>query len=227
MRSPDSFSEPSRAMRFAATMLSVAATLFTGCAPQVKVEGARHAEPARKQAFARLLVVGVSHDFNQRCAFEYSMVTQLRTETMDAAASCDSMNSKEQLSRESIERLVASLKPDSVLATLLVGKNYSVQEGGGMDTRGGAYYKATDIGFAPSYYGAWGMPVVYAEFETAPPITTLKGEVHVHSRLYDARDATLIYSVDTTARDLDSPQSALATITPPIAERLRKEGLIH
>jgi hypothetical protein len=33
-------------------------------------------------------------------------------------------------------------------------------------------YKATDAGYATGYYGVYGVPVVYGEFQTASSITT-------------------------------------------------------
>ena len=66
------------------------------------------------------------------------------------------MNSAEPLTRENIERVVASVHADAVLATRLVSLNSGQQVGGSNDTRGDALYKSTDFG-----YGAYGMPVTY------------------------------------------------------------------
>jgi len=86
-----------------------------------------------------------------------------------------------------------------VLATILVSKEFDVEDGGSRDTRGGAYYKATGSGYATGYYGAYGVPVVYGEFQTAPSIMTMKGEVRITTKVFETRGATLVYTLDTVA----------------------------
>ena len=104
------------------------------------------------------------------------------------------------------------------------------KEGGSRDTRGSAMYKATDAGYATGYYGGYGtygVPVIYGEFATAPPLTTVQDEVRVSSRFYETRDKTLIYTLDTHARNLESTDVALSDIATAIANQLRREGLTH
>jgi hypothetical protein len=67
---------------------------------------------------------------------------------------------------------------------------------------------------------------VYGTFVTSPSITTLQGNVHVMSRLFETQGAKLIYTVDTKAKDLESRDEALLDITPAIAARLRQEKLV-
>lgn len=71
------------------------------------------------------------------------------------------------------------------------------------------------------------MPVVYAEFETAPSITVVNGEIELATKLYETRGATLIYEMNTKARNLESRAAGLVEVTAPIAERLRRDGLIR
>jgi hypothetical protein len=134
------------------------------------------------------------------------------------------MNSAEPLTRENIERVVASVHADAVLATRLVSLNSGQQVGGSNDTRGDALYKSTDFG-----YGAYGMPVTYVEFQTAPPLTRITSSIHVVTKLYATRDATLLYTLDTETKsqEVDSTEATLITITAPIADRLRRDGLIR
>jgi hypothetical protein len=126
------------------------------------------------------------------------------------------------LTRANIERVVASVKADAVLATTLVALDVGASEGNSMDTRGDSRYKAIGIGFAD-----YGMPVTYAEFQTAPPITTLKSTVHVLTKVYETRDAKLVYTIDTKTKghEVESTQDSILRITAPTAERLRHDGL--
>jgi hypothetical protein len=201
------------------------ATGLAACAPQVSVKSGPTDAATGRHTYERIMVVGVSPDVNQRCAFERFMVSQLATEKTVVFASCNAVKTKDPLTRESLEEAVAAQKPDAVLATILVSRDYGLKEGHGRDDRGDASYKATDYGWASGYYGIYGVPVVYGEFRTLPSITTLQGEVHVSSRLFETSGATVVYTLDTVAKNLESREEALARIATPIAERLRRDGL--
>jgi len=204
--------------------------LLASCTSQVSMDSGWEENASRDQSFTQVLVIGVSPHVNGRCHFENFMVSQLRSASVKAKASCNVMTTSEPLTREAIELAVAEYGADAVLATTLVDSEVGAKEGGGRDTRGGGYYKATDTGWANRYYGGYGadgVPVVYVEFETAPVITTVEGEASIHTMLYATSDASLVYTLTTTATDLHSRDDAFATITAPIADRLVREGLIR
>ena len=71
------------------------------------------------------------------------------------------------------------------------------------------------------------MPVVYGEFETAPSVFSITGTAELYSRLFETRDATIVYTLVTKAKSLDSREMAIARIAPAIADRLLKDGLVH
>jgi len=204
----------------------VGAALFAGCVQaKTTVKGTWQEGAPRKQSFTRVLVVGVSPNVNQRCAFEFFMASQLQSESVQVIRSCDAVKEKNPLTLESIEQAVAAAKADAVLATSLVSREIESKEGGSRDTRGNASYKATDAGFATGYYGVYGVPVVYGEFVTAPAFTIAQGAARVASRFYQTRDRALIYTLDTQATKLESTDAALHDIAAAIADKLRREGL--
>jgi hypothetical protein len=176
---------------------------------------------SRDQSFSRILIVGISPDIDQRCPFERALASKIKSANTVAFVSCDVMPPKTPLTRESIEAAVAAKDADAVLATSLISKEWDVEKGGTHDTRGDALYKATD-----AYYGVYGT-VVAADFQASAPITTLKGEAHVTSKLYETRGATVVYTVDTKVRNIESRGEGLAAITAPIGKKLRKDGLIR
>jgi len=205
---------------------------LAGCSmQQVRVDGGRVAGATPDQSFARVLVVGITTSASARCDFESFMATQIRATGADAKASCNLMNTSDPLTRESIEAVVKDYGADAVLATVLVKADMGAETGGARETRGGGYYKATGTGYADYYYrggyGAYGVPVVYGEFRMAPVITTISGTVTVRSMLYATSNAALVYEISTTASDLASRDKGLAAITPPIAQRLKKDGLLR
>jgi len=208
-----------------ATSLSLLALTFwlCGCSG-VSVKGSWQEGAPRDQTYAKLLVIGVSPDRDLRCAFEATFASQLKSASTTAITSCQQMSAKEPLTRENVERAAASVHADAVLATRLVSMSAGHGEGNSNDMRGTDLYKATDFA-----YGAYGMPVTYVDFQTAPPLTSLKSSLHVLTKLYETRGAMLVYTIDTVTKsqEIDSTEATLVTITAPTADRLRKAGLIR
>jgi hypothetical protein len=204
------------------SLLSVTVWLC-GCSG-VSVKGEWQDGAPRNQTYTRLLVIGVSPDRDLRCAFESTFASQLRSASTTAISSCEQMSAKEPLTRENVERAAASVHADAVLATRLVSMGIGHGQGNSDDMRGDSQYKATDFA-----YGAYGMPVTYVDFQTAPPLTSLTSSLHVLTRLYETHGATLIYQIDTVTKsqEIDSTEATLVTITAPTADRLRRAGLIR
>ena len=202
-------------------LLLLGAGLLAASPSHAQVKGGWSENASHDQTFSRVLVVGLSPDLNQRCAFERSMAGQIRTGGATTFVSCDAIPKDTQLSRESIEAAVAAKNADAVLETSLVSQSSQVEEGGTEDTRGMAMYKASDAYFGP--YGS----VVAGNYHVADPLTAIQGDAHILSKLYETRGATAIYTVDTKVKHIESRGQVLAEITPPIAKKLRKEGLIR
>jgi hypothetical protein len=207
------------------TWLSVVSlALWLGGCAGVSTKGSWQEGAPRNQTFSRLLVIGVSPDRNIRCAFESTFTSQLRSASTTVFSSCDQMKPNEALNRENVERAVAAVHADGVLVTRLVSASASHKEGTSDDMRGNSVYKATDFA-----YGAYGMPVTYVDFQTAPPLTSITSSLHILTQLYETQNAKMIYTIDTTTKlqEVDSTGATLMTITAPTADRLRRAGLIH
>jgi hypothetical protein len=211
----------------AAMFLMAGLSGLAGCSSQPSSSGAWTEGSKRGQAYQRVLIVGVSPNINQRCPFERFLATRVKANGTVAIVSCDAMDHKAPLSPEAVKAAVAAQKADAVIATNLVSKQWGVEEGGERDTRGGGMYKATDTGYMTNWYGAYGMPVVYGEFQTQSSIDTLQSDARVQTRVFDAQSATLVYSMDTKARGVSSPGAGLAAVTTEITDKLRKSGLIR
>jgi len=212
----------------AAWLLGVALlTLLAGCTGRPTVKSSWGEGSSRDQRFARLLVVGVSPDYTQRCNFEYWLVRDLHSSKAAADASCNYMGKDEPLTRESIERLVKTLHSDGVLATRMVASNWTTKEGGSHDTRSTGSYKYIASGWDTGFYGAYGVPVDYYEFKTLPSIINSRGAGHIVTRLYETHGASVVYTIDTKVKDVESSQLGLAMATPAIADRLRSARLIQ
>jgi hypothetical protein len=211
-------SQPSLAV--AALILAVAG--IAGCTQSIRATGTWNEGATRPQTFRKVLVVGVTPDYNQRCNFEWVLATKLRSEAVESITSCSLMKADVQLSRESIEPVVRSSGADGVVATRLVDSGASLKRGGTDDTRGSAMYKATDMG-----YGYYGMPVVYGEFASSRPIVEMESTFEVVTQVYETRGASQVYSVKTAGKSRDDINIVREDISWAIADRLRKAGLIQ
>ncbi|MCL4792442.1 MAG: hypothetical protein KJ040_10380 [Gammaproteobacteria bacterium] len=203
------------------------AVSLAGCTSSVKLKGEWSESVEGNPVFGNLLVVGVSPDRNVRCAFERALATRLRSDTVKATASCAVMAVDAQLSRETVVAAVGSIGADAVIATSLVAVNAGAREGGSREERGGGYYKPTAYGYDYGYFGAYGVPVVYGEFETFPSVLSVSGVVELATNVYETRSAEKVYGMTTRAKNLESRGMALAMITPRIAERLRDDGVVR
>jgi hypothetical protein len=169
----------------------------------------------------------VSPDDNARCRFEQFLADQIQSDATTAISSCDVVTPLKPLTQAGIEQAVSAQQADAVLATILVSDQQSDVEGGDRDTRGGDYFKAEGTGYAPDFWGLYGVPVVYGQFEDLPPIYTLEGTVEVQTRVYETQSHTLVRTVKTKAKHLESSDQAAAAITDDLAKQLRREGVVR
>ena len=220
---------PRSSLRRFVPVVVVAGIVLSGCSSQGKVSGGWAEGAAQGQTFKRVLVVGVSPDLDARCNFERFLAARIQSESTVAMTSCASVTKRDPLTRESIEEAVKAKQADAVVATILVSKEWYTKKGGDRDTRGGGAYKAVDSGWGEAYgfYGVYGVPVIYAEFQTAPSVTTLKSDVEVRTMVYATSNASLVYTLDTKAKSLEGRAEGLDALTTPIAAHLRRQGLIH
>jgi len=206
------------------TLLLVgAAALSVGVSASASVKGEWVDKAARGKTFSRIIVLGVSPNIDQRCPFERNLAQRIKSESPSTVvmASCDVVAEKNPLTRESIEAAVAAQNADAVIATSLIDKKWNAKEGGTYDSRGSAQYKATD-----AYYGLYGT-VITADFETMGPVTMLNGGATIVSKFYETQGKMVIYTLETTVKNVDSQAAGLIEVTQPIGKRLRKEGLIR
>lgn len=213
---------------FIALLLAGAAWLSPGhAAEKVKVTGSWEKGVPHDLTFTRVLVVGITHDVNTRCRWERFLAAKLNGTSTEAVASCDAVTKVDPLTLESIQDAVEWLKVDAVVATSLVAREWTAEEGGGRDTRGTANYKATDSGYAYGYYGVYGVPVIYGDFVATPPVTTLAGTAEVTTKVYATKGPTVVYTLDTKAQSSDFRERSMSSVTTPMADRLRRDGLIR
>jgi hypothetical protein len=204
------------------TLLMLSLVCLSGCAGSSSVKGAW--QSAAHPAYSRILIVGLSTNFDQRCSFEFSLASQFSGSSTQALVSCNSMSPTDRLTRANIERVVAAEHADAVLTSAVVTLQFGLKQG-----EGTPYYQVTGVGYVTGPLGEYGVPVAFVQLETMPAIPTVTGDIHLVSKLFNSQDATLLYSLDTKSKndDLQSTPDAIETITGIIGDRLRRDGVIH
>jgi hypothetical protein len=205
------------------TLLLLGIAWLSGCAGGGSVRGA-WLTPGPRPSFSRILIVGISTDYNQRCAFEFSMSYQFSGNSPQAIVSCNSMTQTDPLTRANIDRVAAAVHADAVMTTAIVSVQMSEQKGERV-----AYYQVVGQGYVTGPLGAYGVPVAFVQLESAKTLPTITGDVHLVTKVFDVRDAMLVYSLDTQVKDnaLQSTEGTMDTLTGPIGERLHQDGVLH
>jgi hypothetical protein len=205
------------------TLLILGVAWLSGCAGNASVKGAWQ-QSAPHPSFSRVLIVGINTNFDQRCAFEFSMASWFSGSSTLPIVSCNSMMPKDPLTRANIERVVAAEHADAVLTSAIVTLQVGSQAGYTIP-----YYQVTGVGYVTGPMGEYGVPVAFVQLESTTSMPTISGDIHIITKLFDTHDATLVYTLDMQAKsdDIQSSSTAVETITGLIAGRLRRDGVIH
>jgi hypothetical protein len=176
--------------------------------------------------FHRVLVVGLSSAFSQRCDFEYAMVSELASDGSIAGASCDYLTPQDPLTRPSIEKAVKAFNADAVVTTRVVDANFKAVKGAGRDDQGGAAYNVTSEQYVDTWCCGYGVEVTYSGITNYPPITTVEAGVDLITRVYATSDAKMVYTITTKSSSLASEEDFVLDVPPKIAARLRHDGVV-
>jgi hypothetical protein len=203
-------------------LLILSLACLSACAGSSSVKGAWQSAP--HPSFSRILIVGLSTNFDQRCAFEFSLASQFSSSSTQAVVSCNSMSQTDRLTRANIGRVAAAVHADAVLTSAVVTLQFGLNQGAGTP-----YYQVTGVGYVTGALGEYGVPVAFVQLETMPSIPTVTGDIHLVTKLFDSHDAGLVYSLDTRTKDdnLQSTPEAIDTITGLIGDRLRRDGVMQ
>ena len=205
------------------TLLMVGAAWLCGCSGN-SAKGSWQDSAANRPTFSRILIVGISADFTQRCSFEFSMASQFTGSSTEALVSCNTMMPKDALTRANIDRVVAAQHADAVLTSAVVTLQVGSQPGYTIP-----YYQVVGQGYVTGPMGEYGVPVAFVQLESTQSIPQITGDIHILTKLFDTHDARLVYTVDMRAKssDIQSDSVAIETMTGLIADRLRRDGVIQ
>ncbi|MFO1407077.1 MAG: hypothetical protein U1F08_06030 [Steroidobacteraceae bacterium] len=217
-----SLPRPSVPGRIAALTLLLAAA--SGASAGSSTEWAPNAP--RDHRYTKVLVVGISQSEDSRCAYENFLADQLQSKTVEVIQSCDLDDPPIPLpTRASVAQMAKDAGADAVLTTRFVGANASVQNDGSRDDRGGYYFKAYGTADMPDAWGFYDLPVTLGDYQNEPALNLLEGNVTVVSQVYSVQDAMLICTINTTVKDVDTSENAIAAVAEAVADRIRRDGI--
>jgi hypothetical protein len=204
----------------------LSACLVTGCASGGSSSTNWASGAPRGNTYSRVLVVGVTPSEDDRCMFENFLADQLTSPATQVIQSCDQATPVTPPTQESVAKMVAATGADAVLATRLVGAQAAVQNDGSRDDRGGYYFKAEGTADAVGPWGFYDLPVVYGQYENEPALSVLEGQLTVSSKFYATQSRSLVSTITTTVKDMDTSDNSIAAVAAAIANRLRSDHLV-
>jgi hypothetical protein len=209
-------------MRGSGVLLALSVAWISGCATSGSADSAWQV-PAPHPSFSKVLIVGISTDYNQRCNFEFAMASQFEG-TTQPVVSCNSMTQTDLLTSANIERVAKAQQADAVLTTTVVTMQVGSEPGTKIP-----YYKVVGVGYATGPLGDYGVPVAFVQLASVKTLPTVTGDAHLLTKIFNVKNAALVYTADTETKadDLQSGSVTIETVTGQIGNRLRRDGVIH
>ncbi len=197
-------------------VVSIAATIAGGCAPQTEVVKL-YDDPARSsKIYKRLLVVDISNDHSQQQQFENEIVLRLRREQVDAIPSHAYLDASDGLLRDDINRVGKAVGADGILVTHIASVDTSIDIVKGRDE-----IESTCRGGDPVDYFLYDHRVI-----REPDSVKLAHKVVVITNLYDAGSQDRVWAIQSTCFEKTSMSTALLDEANAIVRQLRIDLLI-
>jgi hypothetical protein len=197
-------------------LVSVAATLAGGCAPQAEVVKL-YDDPARvAKTYTRLLVVDISSDHSQQQSFENEIVLKLQRKQVDAIPSYTYLDASDGLLQDDINRVAEAVGADGVLVTHIVSVDISIDR-----VEGRREIESTCRGGDPVDYFLYDHKVI-----SEPDSVKLAHTVIVISNLYDVGSQDRVWTIQSTCFEKTSMPAVLLDEANAIVRQLRVDQLI-
>ena len=167
--------------------------------------------------FKRILVVGVTTQATTRRVFEDEFVRQLKARGTDAVASYTFIPEDGPASRERLAQAVKQSGADGVIATRIVKGERKTQV-----MPGAPVFPMSRDSYG--YYGA-GFAGVWTGY-AVPPTVIQHEDVKVESQLFEARDASLVWSARSDVFAPTDPRKDSADFAATLIKALAERKLI-
>jgi hypothetical protein len=211
---------------------AAAATLLLagGCATRATSVDARWVNPdlVGKRAVTSVLVVSASRDSTNRRLFEDQMVATLTAVGLKAEPSYRRITGDGPVSEAALRRAVGDAGVSHAMVTRIVNVSTDVNVTPGM-VMGPAW--GPGWGHRDPWGPGWGGAASYRNSmwaTTVPPQVTVTQNVHADTRLFEARDATVLWSAATTtaATGSGSVPALITQFVDIIVSTMKDDGVI-
>lgn len=189
--------------------------LIASCAPHTEVVKL-YEDPAHKGPYARLLVVTVSSDSDQRRELEDRIIAGLRERGVDAVPSYTLVDKSDGIPQSDIDRASAEVSADGILITHFASIDTTVETEPGREDilsecRGGD----------PLDYFLYDYEVL-----KEPDTVRVAHTVVVISNLYDSASSERVWTIQSTCFERASMAEVLHDEAAAIVRQLGIDGLI-
>lgn len=196
-------------------LLSLALASALACGARTRLSGVWRSDGATAP-MALVLVVGVARTETARRSFEDHLARELETRGTEAVASHRVLPGSGRLAEADLRRVVREGGFDGVLLTRLLAVDeettYVPPQTSVSMGAGGGFYR---------HYGmAYGVSVSPGYLQT----TTI---VRLETRLYESRDAALVWSAQSDTFDPSSVDDTISSVSAALIDQLEKDGYLR
>jgi len=200
--------------------LILGALLLGACAaPTVLNTQWSNPQFAGKPPMRSILVMGITNDPNNRRNFEDQMVAQLATRGVKAVPSYRFAPESGAVEQVKLEQAVKQAGVAGVLLSRVVNVSQEVKVSPGM-------YMGPPMGYGwGGFYGYYGG--MWASSYYMPPTVFTEQHVAADTRLFEAKDFTLVWSAATTTTPSGGSVAALfEQFSKLIVDSMAKDGIV-
>ena len=164
--------------------------------------------------FDNILIVGISDQVTARRAFENNFVDRLGEEQIKATAAFAVMPDNARPTEENIKAVIEDIRFDAVLITHLVGVDEKT------------VYQPATYRPAPYYNSFYGYYDHVGGYVYEPGYYRRHTYVKLETNLYDTRDESLVWSMQSETIDPSSVQKLIDAQIKIVVNRLEAQGLL-
>lgn len=170
-------------------------------------------DPEIKQTYKRPLIIGISDSQQTRRIFENLMVAELKEEGISATPSYITINSKQEINRETVANAIRGTDVDSVLVTYLVAADTDM--------------KLRESPLDNSYSGNM------SDMEVSSTIIVNRGRynegeiITLKTDLYSVATESMIWTLQTKSVAADSIDSVIIDVTELIITQLFDDAVFQ
>ena len=165
-------------------------------------------------SFDNILIVGISDQVTARRAFENNFVDRLGEEQIKATAAFAVMPDNARPTEENIKAVIEDIRFDAVLITHLVG----------VDEK--RVYQPATYRPEPYYSSFYGYYNHVGGYVYEPEYYRSHTYVKLETNLYDARNESLVWSMQSETVDPSSVQKLIDAQIKIVVTRLKVQGLL-